>query len=79
MFERFNQLMDELFDSDREDCAAVEEITSNLEENYDDEEWQRVYDSVGDLGKMAMDELSGEYADNSIGSKTWREGTDFEE
>ena len=78
MFERLNALMDELFDEDREDFHMVEDITSRIEE-VDQEEWSEVYNSVGDLGKEAMDEAANSFADSAIGDRSWREGTDFED
>ena len=77
MFERFNKLMDELFDEDVDEYDRIQEATSRIEE-MDSDEWDDLYDSSSDLGKEAMDAYSHDFADGAIGGP-WREGTDFED
>lgn len=78
MYDKYNKLMDKLFDIDRDDYIRVEDATSRVEE-IDGEEWDEIYDSVGDLGKKAMDAFSHDFADGAIGDSSWKNGTGFED
>lgn len=78
MFERFNALMDKLWEKDVDEAIKVQDITNNLEE-VDYDEWEEVYNSVGKLGKEIMDLAEHDFADNAIGDSSWREGTDWED
>ena len=42
MYDKYNKLMDKLFDKDRDDLIQVEDATSRVEEK-DSEEWYEVY------------------------------------
>ena len=78
MLDKINKMMDKLFDYDTCEYDMVQDATSRIEE-IDSDEWDEIYNSVGDLGKQIMDLSAHNFADGAIGDSSWRWGTDFED
>lgn len=79
MFDKYNKLMDKLFDKNRDEYVQIDEAIKRLADVGDTDEYNEVYEGASDLGKKAMDAYSHDFADAAIGDSSWRNGTDFED